>query len=538
MFKNRLRDCALVVAAASLAACGSAENGLGQLDAAVSVDSDAAADGGSAKVATPKKKKSGTSAPKDAGASQDADVSVDAAASDDEDASAGKEPEKEQEPTYARPQDARKFMIDEAALAFEALPDADAWHGKLGDAGYRVEVPHSWNGILVMYAHGYGGTGNMLGVTTPSIRQHLISNGYAWAASSYSTNYYDVRAGVEDTNALALEFTKIAAQNERDLDEPRKIYIIGHSMGGHVAGAAIERETRDTAVHKVEYAGAVPMCGVMGDTELFNYFTAFQWAAEKLAGVPYTTGTVADPAALRKQLQTALFKTYPTEPTWAGIKLRDIVRNLTGGARSNFDLGYAAKQWQDALWSTVGGDGTINGILAKPVTDTREIVYQFDDDPAISDEEQAFNDELHRSKPAEDANGLRSDGLRWIPQVNGEFEVPTVTLHTLGDLYVPFKMQQIYRERADAKGSGRMLIQRAIRGTGHCEFTIAEQVAAFDAMVLWDQTGLRPQGDNVLDAYEVSRPTYGCRFTNNTFTDQEKERGLETARMAVDACFL
>jgi hypothetical protein len=81
-------------------------------------------------------------------------------------------------------------------------------------------------------------------------------------------------------------------------------------------------------------------------------------------------------------------------------------------------------------------------------------------------------------------------------------------------------------------------VQRAIRGTGHCEFTIAEQVAAFDALALWEQTGLRPQGDDVMSAYEVSRPTYGCRFTNNTFTDQEKERGLEEARKAVDSCFL
>jgi hypothetical protein len=97
-------------------------------------------------------------------------------------------------------------------------------------------------------------------------------------------------------------------------------------------------------------------------------------------------------------------------------------------------------------------------------------------------------------------------------------------------------MQQIYHDRAEAKGSGRMLVQRAIRGTGHCEFTIAEQVAAFDSLALWEQTGLRPQGDDVINAYEVSRPTYGCRFTNNTFTDQEKERGLEEARKAVDSC--
>src|SRR5690606_8781327 len=105
-----------------------------------------------------------------------------------------------------------------------------------------------------------------------------------WAASSYSKNFYDVRVGVEDTNALALEFTRIAAANGRTLAAPDKIYITGHSMGGHIAAAAVEAETAAHAVHKVSYAGAVPMCGVVGDTELFDYFAAAQVTAQALAG--------------------------------------------------------------------------------------------------------------------------------------------------------------------------------------------------------------------------------------------------------------
>jgi len=82
-----------------------------------------------------------------------------------------------------------------------------------------------------MYAHGYAGTGPELNARPPSIRRYLIQNGYAWAASSYAKNYYDVRAGVEDTNALANQFVAIAAKNTRTLIAPSKIYITGHSMG-------------------------------------------------------------------------------------------------------------------------------------------------------------------------------------------------------------------------------------------------------------------------------------------------------------------
>ncbi|MFX6023534.1 hypothetical protein ABTF26_21085, partial [Acinetobacter baumannii] len=81
-----------------------------------------------------------------------------------------------------------------------------------------------------------------------------------------------------------LAFVQIAAQNRRPLAPPSRVYIVGHSMGGHIAAAAVDQETLDTANNTVRYHGAVPMCGVMGDTELFDYFAAYQLAAQQYAG--------------------------------------------------------------------------------------------------------------------------------------------------------------------------------------------------------------------------------------------------------------
>lgn len=422
----------------------------------------------------------------------------------------------------ARAQDSRRFTFDAAALpALDPLPsvETDRWSGELDGAGYRIEVPKTnWNGVLVMYAHGYSGTGESLRLSTPSIRRHLIEKGYAWAASSYTTNYYDVRAGVEDTNRLALAFTDIATANGRPLT-PSKRYIIGHSMGGHIAGAAVERETYATAKNKVQYQAALPMCGVMGDVELFNYFAAYQIAAHQLAGIPVTATPFADYAATRAQVQSALFTTFSTATTPAGDKLRNIVKNLTGGARPVFEQGFANTSLQTTVWGTFGGDGTIAGILNLPVTDTRAITYELDDDPQLSAEERAFNEQAFRSEPAGGANGLRTDGLRWVPVVNGEFDVPVLTLHTLGDMYVPFSMQQVYRQRAQRKGNGERLVQRAIRGIGHCEFTYREQTDAFDALVAWEQTNVRPEGDDVLTPTTLADPRYGCKFTTTPGAD-------------------
>lgn len=449
-------------------------------------------------------------------------------------------------PSGGRAHDARKFTFDEATLTmnFDALagaPETDRFVGVLDGAGYRVEVPKDWNGVLVMYAHGYVGQVEALRLTTPSLRRYLIEHKYAWAASSYSANYYDVRAGIEDTNKLALQFTAIAKENGRELEEPTKRYLIGHSMGGHISGAAIEKEAQTTAINKVHYDGAVPMCGVLGDTELFEYFAAEQAAAHQLTGIPVPpAGT--DYAPTLAELKTALFTTFPTATTPAGDKLKAIVMNLTGGARPMFELGFASPI-QTTVFGTFGGDGTINGILNANVTNTSKIVFQLDSDPAQSSEEKKFNAEVTRSDGSPAANGLRKDGLRWIPVLNGEFDIPVVTLHTLGDMYVPFSMEQIYRRRAEAKGSDDHLVQRVVRGTGHCEFTTAEQVDAFEAMVKWETEGVKPEGDDVLDPEVVSAPDYGCKFTNQTYTADEMAAsmasppaGVVVARKAAPAC--
>jgi pimeloyl-ACP methyl ester carboxylesterase len=442
-------------------------------------------------------------------------------------------------PEEKRPQDSRVYSVEVSSLPFAALPgttvETDRWFGTLDGSGYRIEVPKNWNGFLVMWAHGYDGSGASLTVSDPPIRRHLVENGYAWAASSYSKNNYDVRAGIEDTNALALAFTRIAGQNNRVLPPPSKTYIIGGSMGGHVAAAAVEQETMNTAINKARYDGAVPMCAVLGDTELFDYLNAYQLAAQYLGGVPATTFPVADFAASQKKIKDALWSIFPVVPTTQGRKLEALVMNLTGGTRPIFADSFKLKPFQDAVWAHFGNDGTIDGILAKSVTDTSKIIYQLDADPALSAEEISLNNSILRVTPAPDANRLRSDGLRWVPKVNGQFNAPVVTMHTLGDLVVPFKMEQIYRQRATANGSDQWLVQRAIRAPAHCDFSIAEQVAAFEAMIGWDQRGFKPAGDDVLISSVIGSSSYGCAFTDNS-TGPDDSPAIALARALMPAC--
>ena len=260
----------------------------------------------------------------------------------------------------------------------------------------------------------------------------------------------------------------------------------------------------------------MPACGVVGggDTE-FNYLLNFTFAAQKIADMGPTMFPNTD--FDQESIDAVLWETVPSftqqgVPTEAGQRLEDVARQLSGGDRPVFEEGFRGGYY-NVVMGTGGRDGTVNGILARNLSGNQGVTYNFDNDPTASSvDETAFNESILRVSADPNANPARSDGVRWIPRVNGEFNVPVVTLHGLGDLYVPFVHEQVYRQRADANGSGDMLVQRAVRAPGHCDFTQAERQEAFDAMIDWEQNSVKPAGDDV-SRTAVADADYGCQFT-------------------------
>lgn len=463
-------------------------------------------------------------------------------------------------PEESRPQDTDPYTLNaDAAAATTFAPMAAAagdtvdmattqrFAGRLASydnnprspfAAYRIEVPANWNGELVMYAHGYAGEGSVLGANDSAIRRHLIQNGYAWAASGYSKNSYDVRAGVEDTNKLALAFSTITGKAA-----PTRTYIIGHSMGGHITTAALEEETLVTARNKVRYAGGVPMCGVMAETEMFNFSAAQGMAALQLSGLnaalPATLnprqryqmllGADLNPNSVKLPAHQALFNNFPTTgftpKGTAGTQYASVVKNLTGGSRPLFDIGLSyGGSYVGGTYANFGVDGTLTGLLTKYSLDTTKITYTIDGDSAAS---AALNSAVPRLSADANNNPPRRDGLRWVPITAGKPYAPMVSIHTLGDMFVPFSMQQVYRQRLVAAGAARAdrVVQRAIRGASHCDFTNAEMQAAFDDMVRWVKQGTKPAGDDVTTPATLAAANYGCTHTKNVFHPVDEASG-------------
>ena len=433
-----------------------------------------------------------------------------------------------------REHDSRQFT-PAADVSFEALPGARAYYGTYaalqGDAVYAAEFPQGWDGGgLVMFTHGYRGTGLSLASSVPSaaFREAVLAAGYAWAASSYSANFYDVRAGVEDTNKLALELMQYLQRdwNVR-LDTPSQYLIAGSSLGGHTAAAAVERENRERTLYPVPYAGAAPFC--QAEQNQFQWLGDYSRLAQTLAGYGYMPYSAFPELYGRMNTETrlldpgpvvrALFRLDPATgaPTWEpaspnGERLMLIAQNLTGGKRPVFENGFRSN-FQNTVMGSGGDDGTVRGILDRNIYDNSDRLYRWTDGDTPTAEEQAFNDMMPRVSAAPGVNAPRRDGVRWLPEIHGDFDVPVLTLHTLGDFYVPFRHQQLYREGAIEHGSDHLLVQRAIRAPGHCDFSPDETRRALTDWINWVNGGPKPEGDDVLNAAVVADERYGCRFT-------------------------
>jgi hypothetical protein len=165
--------------------------------------------------------------------------------------------------------------------------------------------------------------------------------------------------------------------------------------------------------------------------------------------------------------------------------------------------------------------------------DNSDTIYQFDTDPTLNEDEQELNNLIFRI--AAEPQTRRKQGLAQVPTITGDIDVPVLTLHNLGDLFVPVLNQVEYNKRVLANGKSDLLVQRAIRGVGHCGFTPTELATAFLDLVAWIEADVKPAGDDFGDPDAVADPEFGCQFTD--FTPSKDEEGNDVpAHLFATAC--
>jgi pimeloyl-ACP methyl ester carboxylesterase len=372
--------------------------------------------------------------------------------------------------------------------AFDPLPGAKAYFGRYDGGLYQIEIPEHWNGELVLYAHGFvtnaGANGSRLRVRPPGIRQHLIWQGFAWAASSYRCNGYVPGIGLQDTMSLTDLFTRSNAGVA-----PRRVYLTGTSMGGHVTLLGMHE-------FPTAFAGALAMCPA--GPELFDYFTAVGAAAEAITGIRFESAASAGQDVRRM----AALLGQPPDYTQTGRQLASVEIELSGGPRPFAADGLRSRFIQNISGSALAGSQSPS---SRAMTN-EHYTYRVDDTLGLTT--TRLNELVRRKAPDMDVRSPMGPFDELVP-FDGRIERPVLTMHGTGDLFVPIHLEQVLQRAVDAAGRQDLLVQRIYRIPGHCGFSVPEQERSFDALVHWVRDHARPEGDDVLGSFRDA----GRRFT-------------------------
>jgi pimeloyl-ACP methyl ester carboxylesterase len=382
----------------------------------------------------------------------------------------------------------RFWLLVTLGLLACAAPSAWATHSALAaqevvgttadGAQYAFFIPSSWNGNLVVYAHGY--VDPAAPVLPPDVspaiaalREALLGFGYAVAYSSYSMNGYAIKEGGQRTHQLRGLFASRFGQ-------PSRTYVMGHSLGGIITVMLAEK-------YPNQYAGALAMCGPLGGGALeidyignvrvlFDFFFPGVIPGDALhvpLGLDYT-GVVV-PVIVGALLANPAAAVAMASVDQIELPYTNFFELMTSVVRA---LSYNVLGTNDLLTRTHGHS---------PFDNTNTFYT------GLGPVDAVLNAGIDRFASSIDALNY----LEQYYQPSGKLKIPVVTLHTTLDPEVPFFHEAAFAAIAGGAGASNLLVQQHVIRYGHCEFNLTETANAFFGLVNWVEHGVQPTGGNV-----------------------------------------
>lgn len=93
---------------------------------------------------------------------------------------------------------------------------------------------------------------------------------------------------------------------------------------------------------------------------------------------------------------------------------------------------------------------------------------------------------------------------------NGDIDIPVLTLHTTGDELVPVQNEQPYWAIAHRGDDASLLRREFVHRGGHCNFTIAEDLAGLQLLTSRIDFGVWP--DSSPDDLNAAAAAFGSRY--------------------------
>jgi pimeloyl-ACP methyl ester carboxylesterase len=366
-------------------------------------------------------------------------------------------------------------------------------------AYYLIAMPSTWNGHLVLHAHG----GPALGAPKPERSVDdlqrwaiMVKSGYAWAGSTFRQGGVAVRAAAEDTERLRRIFIQHVAA-------PKRTILHGQSWGAGVAAVGAEMFTR-IENGRPPYDAVLLSSGVLaGGTQAYNFRLDLRVVYQFLCnnhpkpdepayplwmGLP--PGAALTQAQLAQRVNECLSLNKPAAQRSADQqrKVKTLVEVIRIPEKSILGhLNWATWHFQDIVQRRTGGLNPFGNA---------GVHY------AGSDDDAALNAGVLRYQA--DPQAVARFGADTDPQ--GRIPVPVLTVHGVKDATAFVEMDHSFRQILQGAGTADHLVQTFTDDSEHSYLSDPVYPALMSALLRWVDAGVKPSKAGLAQACR------DCRF--------------------------
>lgn len=398
--------------------------------------------------------------------------------------------------------------------------------GEINGAPYRIRVPATWNGTLLVYGHGYrdkadhpGEVDNRNADIAPSsaLEPVLMGMGYALAGSAYQDNGWAVGQGYEDSKNLVTYFKENVAT-------PNRTLFWGFSMGSVIGFKNAEDASK-------VYDGVMCGCAVGGGAS-----TSWDSAGDLLVayntvfGMPTAWGNpgdVRDDLDFDTEVLAKLGGELSNQANFPAFEFMRLVigtpgRGINPPAPPAFYPGWVVT---DMFFTTEArselerraGGAVVQNLNRNYSLTTAERLYLNGlgvTNTQIDSWLVSMNNQRIYSAPQSSRDYLAANA-----DYSGKIQVPVLTMHTIIDPLVTVTQEYNYARNVASAGRpnvftrirnspggvfnqrsllsySELLYQTYTNGNGHCNFTGEQLVTAITTLDNWVATKIRPTSAN------------------------------------------
>lgn len=379
-------------------------------------------------------------------------------------------------------------------------------------APYRIAVPAGWQagGPLVMYQHGFNFSEGSGSPSLGPLRDVMLAQGYAVAASRFSQRGWAVFDAIQDNRELVDVF-------KTRVGNPGEIIPWGGSLGGLLALKLAE------APGFPPVNGVMALCPAAAGSRLWDQANDLRLAYDVICGSAGDLDEGAEPLPWLYDLrdipndlddlsdQARMLRTLLPVNQCTGVNLPPALRSSNKQARLNALMRVAGTTDENFFLVNIGYS---TYALSELVRSADKLDGQYPiSNIGVDYGDARINAEIRRVE----ADPLARLRLEWYSNFRGEIgNAKVMSLHTNDDQLVVPANQDVLRKTIPANQLTSAIV--AETDPSHCGFNEAEGLAGWEALREWMAGAAQPTVENLQSRCEslVATGQDGpCRFDPN-----------------------